>query len=113
MVKPASLRRLPAFVRHHYLVRFGKENPDIEKYTSGHEPEPNVQHAHMVTSLDPDTMQHRPILDLDFPAALVPSTTPGHFHLYLDKPMAEEDYFHPPRRPGSRRHHRTRLRERE
>lgn len=30
---------------------------------------------------------HRPVLDLDFPAMLVPSSTPGHFHLYLDKPM--------------------------
>lgn len=27
---------------------------------------------------------HSPILDIDFPARLVPSTTPGHFHLYLD-----------------------------
>lgn len=27
---------------------------------------------------------HRPILDLDFPHRYVPSTTPGHGHLYLD-----------------------------
>lgn len=30
------------------------------------------------------TRIHRPVLDLDFPARLIPSTTPGHFHLYLD-----------------------------
>lgn len=30
---------------------------------------------------------HRPVLDIDFPAKLVPSSTPGRFHLYLDKPM--------------------------
>lgn len=30
---------------------------------------------------------HRPVLDIDFPAKLVPSSTPGKFHLYLDKPM--------------------------
>lgn len=30
---------------------------------------------------------HSPILDLDIPAALVASTTPGHFHLYLDVEM--------------------------
>lgn len=35
----------------------------------------------------PRTAQHRPVLDLDFPARLVPSTTDGHYHLYLDKPM--------------------------
>lgn len=27
---------------------------------------------------------HSPVLDIDFPARLVPSTTEGHFHLYLD-----------------------------
>jgi hypothetical protein len=35
---------------------------------------------------------HRPVLDIDFPAALVPSTTPGHFHLYLDKVLTWEEY---------------------
>lgn len=28
---------------------------------------------------------HRPVLDLDMNAALIPSATPGHFHLYIDK----------------------------
>jgi hypothetical protein len=28
--------------------------------------------------------KHSPVLDLDFPARLVPSSTPGHFHLYLE-----------------------------
>lgn len=27
---------------------------------------------------------HSPVLDIDFPAQLIPSTTEGHFHLYLD-----------------------------
>lgn len=27
---------------------------------------------------------HSPVLDIDFPVRLVPSATPGHFHLYLD-----------------------------
>lgn len=36
----------------------------------------------------PDGMRlHAPVLDIDYPARLVPSSTPGHFHLYLDKPM--------------------------
>lgn len=37
---------------------------------------------------------HRPIIDLDFPAALIPSTTPGHFHLYIDKEMPWSTYQH-------------------
>ena len=35
---------------------------------------------------------HAPALDIDFPATLVPSSTPGHFHLYLDCPMPWRRY---------------------
>lgn len=35
---------------------------------------------------------HRPVLDIDFPAKLIPSSTEGHFHLYLDKEMTWEQY---------------------
>lgn len=38
------------------------------------------------------TFMHRPVLDLDLDAVLVPSSTPGHHHLYIDKPMRWEDY---------------------
>lgn len=47
---------------------------------------PNV-----VTSLMPDGL-HAPVLDIDFPAFVVPSSTPGHFHLYLDKPIEWDAY---------------------
>ena len=51
----------------------------------------NWQNADVITS---KTRQgtHRPILDIDFHAELIPSTTPGHFHLYLDKEMSWEQY---------------------
>ena len=35
---------------------------------------------------------HRPVLDLDMNAALIPSATPGHFHLYIDKLIPWENY---------------------
>ncbi len=35
---------------------------------------------------------HAPVLDIDFPARLIPSSTKGHFHLYLDKEMSWKDY---------------------
>lgn len=38
-------------------------------------------------------VEHRPVLDIDFPAALVPSATPGHFHLYLDKVLSHDKYM--------------------
>lgn len=47
--------------------------------------------AQLVGSMTPEGV-HAPVLDLDFPASLVPSTTPGHFHLYLDVAMPWEEY---------------------
>ena len=35
----------------------------------------------------------KPVLDIDFPCALIPSTTEGHFHLYLDKELSYTDYM--------------------
>lgn len=51
-----------------------------------------------ITSNDPTVFgpkleaMHRPIIDLDMSAALIPSTTPGHFHLYIDKLLTWEKY---------------------
>lgn len=39
-----------------------------------------------------DSTRHAPALDLDVPAYLVASTTPGHFHLYLDVEMTWRTY---------------------
>lgn len=36
---------------------------------------------------------HCPVIDIDLPCELIPSTTPGHFHLYIDHPVAKEDYL--------------------
>lgn len=36
--------------------------------------------------------EHYPVLDLDFPTALIPSTTPGHFHLYLGRRLTWDNY---------------------
>jgi hypothetical protein len=35
---------------------------------------------------------HAPVLDIDFGARLLPSSTPGHFHLYLEKAMTWDNY---------------------
>lgn len=35
---------------------------------------------------------HRPVLDIDMPVRLVPSSTEGHFHLHIDKPMMWDTY---------------------
>lgn len=39
-----------------------------------------------------DLSLHAPVLDIDFGAQLVPSSTPGHFHLYFEKAMTWDKY---------------------
>jgi hypothetical protein len=35
---------------------------------------------------------HAPVLDIDFEARLIPSSTLGHYHLYLDKAITWKKY---------------------
>lgn len=35
---------------------------------------------------------HAPALDIDLSCKLIPSSTEGHFHLYIDKPMTWKSY---------------------
>lgn len=49
--------------------------------------------ANLVTSKVGFTNLHRVVLDIDVPAYLVPSTRPGHSHLYIDVQIEEKQYF--------------------
>lgn len=40
-----------------------------------------------------DDHLHAPVLDLDYAAHLEPSSTPGHFHLYLDRHVEHDKYM--------------------
>lgn len=42
--------------------------------------------------MEPNPDWHRPVLDIDMPIAVVPSSTPGHYHLFIDKEMSWNDY---------------------
>lgn len=53
----------------------------------------DIDTANLITSrVDGFEDKHRPVIDLDLPAKLIPSTTPGHFHLYIDKDMTWSEY---------------------
>lgn len=41
----------------------------------------------------PHGTMHRPVIDIDVPIRLFPSTTPNHFHLYIDHLVSWEDYL--------------------
>lgn len=59
------------------------------------EPTESLDDADIVTSQYKDLAgeeRHMIVLDLDCPVALIPSTTWGHSHLYIDMPMSWEKY---------------------
>jgi hypothetical protein len=45
----------------------------------------------LVSSLTEDG-RHMPAIDLDIPHSYLPSSTPGHGHLFIDMPMSWEQY---------------------
>lgn len=71
----------------------------------------DIEEAHVITSrvvgqappMSPDgqhdpavnvnEMLHKVVVDIDMPARLVPSSTPGHFHLYIDHKMPWHQYL--------------------
>jgi hypothetical protein len=62
--------------------------------------EANVVTSELLGTSDPsspdlggDTL-HAPVIDLDVPVAYVPSSTPGHGHLYVDVAMTAPQMWH-------------------
>ena len=79
--------QIPEFMRDHKLATIPDPGATEEDtYDGEHVPVEDIASAHIILSAD-DNGMHRPVLDIDFPASLIPSSTPGHFHLYLDKQM--------------------------
>ena len=58
------------------------------KYRQYEDRQPTEDDANVVSSHLHFMPEHAPIIDLDFPHRYVPSTTPGHAHLYLDVPIS-------------------------
>lgn len=56
-----------------------EEDPERVKSEHGY--------ATLVSSKLPDG-NHMPVIDLDLPCMLVPSSTSGHFHLYINQEMS-------------------------
>lgn len=110
--RDAHLAQLPEWVRGHRLAKLGK-SPESEEYDADPELVDDVTDAEVLTSWTgeredvdvkpggerswadllhmPETF-HRPILDLDMDAHLVPSSSADHHHLYLDKVLKWSDY---------------------
>lgn len=83
----------PEWLRKHRLATMADPGTNGEdNYESKHDVEPDIEKAHLLLSLENGTGMHRPVLDIDFPVHVEPSSTPGHFHLFLDKPMPWHQY---------------------
>lgn len=54
----------------------------------------SLAEANLLTSKVAGTEMHKPVLDIDLPAKLLPSSTPGHFHLLIDQEVSWEAYLH-------------------
>lgn len=92
--KLSKLNELPEYVRDHRLATISVKDGNDE-YTNETVTTENLAKAEVVTSEAVGHWRknmHRPVLDIDFPAAVIPSTTPGHGHLYIDKPMTWDQY---------------------
>lgn len=66
-------------------------NPD--SYTAAYElyieATDDLNEAAVVTSATANSYYHQPVIDVDVPVYLVPSSTHGHSHLYFDVPPVE------------------------
>lgn len=91
--------RLP---RVHKLVKEEDLGSTGGDYTGGEkdgivacEHEANIITSELVgqrSATSVDLSLHAPVLDIDFGAQLIPSSTPGHFHLYFEKAMTWDNY---------------------
>lgn len=66
---------------------------NAEDYASKDELEPpDGEELNLVTSQIKGSEYHAPCIDIDMPCVLVDSKTPGHHHLYIEKPVKWESY---------------------
>lgn len=90
-------RGLLAFISRHVLYEvtdWGNDDSSTKQENrvgDRHKVYSGMSNANVVTSLhmdedEIDGPQHALVLDIDMPAWLIPSTTPGHYHLYVDVP---------------------------
>jgi hypothetical protein len=93
----SDIEELPTWVRDNqaYHVAFDKALDDSEAGVQVERPtKANIGGtANTISSRHieyPD--RHKVMLDLDVPHKLIPSSTEGHSHLYLDVELCKEDY---------------------
>lgn len=92
---PDSLDPLPGFAKDlEWYHSWNVERDDRLADESGSSvpviPNEDTLPANMVSSKIEGSNKHKVILDIDCEAKLIPSSTPGHYHLYIDKTLDSE-----------------------
>lgn len=85
---------LPHYVRRHRLATISVRDAKDE-YTNETVPTDELDKAEVVTSEVAEggfKGLHRPVLDIDIPATIIPSSTPGHGHLYINRTLTWGQY---------------------
>jgi hypothetical protein len=92
------MEKLPEWVRTNKFYKAALKpgtqsfDPDYDDHRTEAGPEQaNLISSHAFTSVDGVTY-HYPMIDLDLNAALIPSSTEGHFHLYLNRTISHDKY---------------------
>ena len=89
-----DLNRLPSYVRRHRLATISTKD-DNDEYTNETVPTEELDKAEVVTSEVAEGAYkglHRPILDIDLAATIIPSSTFGHGHLYINHTLTWGQY---------------------
>lgn len=93
-----GLDELSAYQHRYWSVDFkgGESSEDPEQPVS--RPQAELEEAHTWSSelVDAEgnrTGYHTVMLDIDHPVRVLPSSTTGHYHLYIDVPVEETKYF--------------------
>ncbi len=83
---------LPFKTNRIYKVLRWVANSKVPNETAEYEEVDSLDSADIVSSQWAHTALHTVVLDIDVPAMLVESSTPGHHHLYIDTMMTWERY---------------------
>lgn len=71
--------------------RVEDESYETEAYTRIPDIQTDIAKAELISS-QTSSGKHRPLLDLDIAATIIPSSTQGHGHLYIDRELTWKQY---------------------
>lgn len=97
-LSPDHLDELSAYQHRYFAVDFrpGQDSGDPDQPAS-HQvadlPDAHTWSSELVDAEGNLTGYHTVMLDIDFPVRVIPSSSPGHYHLYIDRVVEHDKYF--------------------